>query len=112
MRGIATSPTSSVRRVHSISTSLEMLELNRSNFLYPLPLQLHMPKESTNANRSDQLLRPLLPRHSLMPPADDPHANADEVVEHADNWQLSKNTIYRNLQKALAQRTHERDVYR
>ena len=73
-----------------------------------------MPRENTDTSRSDQLLRPLLPRYSHMPPADDTHAdtNADEVVENANNWQLSKNTIYRGLQKALAQRTHERDVYK
>ena len=59
-------------------------------------------------NRIDLLLRPLLPQYSHKPAADNTHTNADEVMEHADNWQFSKNSIYCNLQKALAQRAPER----
>ena len=72
-----------------------------------------MPRENTNADRDD-LLRPLRPQYSKMPKGDedDAHTNANEIVKNADNWQLSQNLIYRNLQKKLAKKTHERDVYK
>jgi hypothetical protein len=90
-----------------------MLEINMSNPLCPLPPQPHMPRENTNAHKNN-LLRPLRPRYSKMPQGNegDAHTDANEIVKNADNWQLSQNPIYHNLQKAVAKRTHERDVYK